>query len=142
MTLRLATAALAIACAASAATNAPAAKAWLTPERAAALRRVSARPYIVSQQIDGDTAVYRWKQGKNEMVTTQRVARILGAKAYDRRAEQKESDRLRCERAEQTLAAATNRLSVAAESLRSLKKKTPAAAAAIQSVIDGIGAGK
>ena len=55
---------------------------WLTPQRAAELRRVTSRPYIVSQErIGGDTVVYRWTNGLHGAVTTQKVGRVLGAKA-------------------------------------------------------------
>lgn len=59
-----------------------AAEIWLTPQRAAELRRVTSRPYIVSQERTGaDTVVYRWTNGLHGAVTTQKVVRVLGAKA-------------------------------------------------------------
>lgn len=52
---------------------------WLTPERAASLKRVTSRPYIVAQdRLAADTVVYHWTNSV-PTVTTQKVQRVLGA---------------------------------------------------------------
>ena len=55
---------------------------WLTPQRAEQLKRVSSRPYVISQErIDDSTVVYRWTNGLHGACTTQRVERVLGKPA-------------------------------------------------------------
>ena len=55
---------------------------WLTPARAAALKRVTSRSYIVKQQrLDNDTVVYTWTNGLHGAVTTQQVKRVCGRKS-------------------------------------------------------------
>lgn len=55
---------------------------WLTPERSAALTRVTSRPYVVAQErLNGDTVVYHWTNGLHGAVTTQRVEQVLGKHA-------------------------------------------------------------
>ena len=66
---------------AAAAASAPI-EVWLTPERAAALKSVASRPYVVAQErLDADTVVYHWTNGLHGAVTTQRVEQVLGKKA-------------------------------------------------------------
>lgn len=55
---------------------------WLTPERSAALKSVTSRPYVVSQErLNADTVVYHWTNGLHGACTTQRVQRVLGSPA-------------------------------------------------------------
>jgi hypothetical protein len=76
LAIPIVTAALSVAAAASPV------EVWLTPERAAALKRVTSRPYVASQErLDADTVVYRWTNGLHGAVTTQSVRRVLGKSA-------------------------------------------------------------
>ncbi len=55
---------------------------WLTPERSAALTRVTSRPYVTYQErLNADTVVYHWTNGLHGAVTTQRVEKVLGGHA-------------------------------------------------------------
>ena len=55
---------------------------WLTPERSAALKSVTSRPYVVAQErLNADTVVYYWTNGLHGATTTQRVERVLGKHA-------------------------------------------------------------
>ena len=55
---------------------------WLTPERAAALKSVASRPYVVTQErLNADTVVYHWTNGLHGAVTTQHVEQVLGKRA-------------------------------------------------------------
>ena len=55
---------------------------WLTPERVAALKSVTSRPYVVAQErLNASTVVYHWTNGLHGAVTTQRVEQVLGKPA-------------------------------------------------------------
>lgn len=55
---------------------------WLTPDRAAALKRVASRPYVIKQErLDAGTVVYHWTNGLHGSVSTQRVEQVLGKPA-------------------------------------------------------------
>lgn len=55
---------------------------WLTAERAASLKNVTSRPFVVAQErLNADTVVYHWTNGLHGAVTTQRVERVLGKHA-------------------------------------------------------------
>ena len=55
---------------------------WLTAQRAAALKRITSRSYIVKQQrLDNDTVVYTWTNGLHGAVTTQSVKKVCGKKS-------------------------------------------------------------
>ena len=58
------------------------AEVWLTPERAAQLRRVTARPYVTARETlpDGREAL-RWTNGSREWATTNAVRPALGRRA-------------------------------------------------------------
>lgn len=53
---------------------------WLTPERSAALKRISKRSYVTEKKrIDDDTVVYTWSNGLHTgAITTQKVHRVTG----------------------------------------------------------------
>lgn len=58
------------------------AEVWLTPERAAQLRRVTARPHVTARETlaDGREAL-RWTNGSREWATTNAVRPMLGKRS-------------------------------------------------------------
>lgn len=55
---------------------------WLTPDRAAALKRVAQRPYITGkQQQKNGTIIYTWTNGESTYTTTQQVTKVTGKAA-------------------------------------------------------------
>lgn len=57
---------------------------WLTPERAALLKRVTSRPYITKRvTINSRTVAVHWSNGAREWVTTNELFCLAGAKAVN-----------------------------------------------------------
>lgn len=57
---------------------------WLTPERKAALQRITSRPRVVAQERTKDgTVVSRWTNGSREWSSTNRASSALGKKSVN-----------------------------------------------------------
>lgn len=57
---------------------------WLTPERKAALQRITSRPRVVAQERTKDGAVVsRWTNGSREWSSTNRASSALGKKSVN-----------------------------------------------------------
>lgn len=71
---------------------------WLTPERKAALDRITSRPRVVSHSADHEgRLVTRWTNGANEWVVTNKPAKnVLGKKAvngWQKKLDEKEAEK-------------------------------------------------
>ena len=71
---------------------------WLTPERKAALERITSRPRVVSHSADHEGhLITRWTNGANEWVVTNKPAKnVLGKKAgngWQKKLDEKEAEK-------------------------------------------------
>lgn len=77
--------------------KAPVVEKWLTPARRAQLSAIARRPYITGKRsVDKGMEELRWTNGARSWATTQRVERVLGARAtngWQKKLDAKESEK-------------------------------------------------